>query len=475
MGLSINSQTPELGLLSIINQLNMRQSIAMERLATAKRVNRGSDDPAGLIAINAFNAEISAADAALSNAERADAMLNVADGAITQVSSLLTDIKSLVTQSAGDSTLTDEEKAANQMQIDSAIEAIDRIVGATTFNGQRLLDGSTAITTSMTSADAAKIRDVKVYTRPSGATTASLTVNVASAATKASTAAGGWVDMGGTNTTLSADTTLAITGKLGSATITIAAGATQANVMSAINDVAGLTGVSATASSTAIHLESQDYGEDATISVSVLSGDEDFVSGGDISQLTGTDAVVTVNGSNAGVDGTRAYWSGGGGYAVSFTLADNTTGTRTINVTAGGATFQLGTSTGSRSTIGISSLYSQALGAADIGYLSELKSGGSKDLSHDLAGASNVVTRAVSQVASTAARIGGFQAYEVKSAINTLTKTKEGLTDARGSIEDADLAAETANLSRYRTLMEVATNLLGVVTNQRQSLLSLLK
>jgi flagellin len=472
MALSINSQSPELGLLSILNMLNRQQSLTMERLATAKRVNRASDDPAGLIAISNFNMELSGVDAALGNANRADAMLNVADGAITQISSLLTEIKTLVTQSAGD-TLTEAEKAANQMEIDSAIDAIDRIVGTTTFNGERLLDGSAGVRTSMSGADAAKIRDVQVYTRPPGDTTASLTVNVTAAATRATTAESGWVDMSGDNVTLSAETTLSITGKLGSTSITLAAGSTQTDVIDAINEATALTGVSATASSTAIRLESQDYGSDSIISVSVLSGDEDFVGSGDISQIEGTDAVVTVNGASAGVDGTSAYWSGTG-YSVSFTLADNTTGTRTINVTGGGATFQLGTDSSTRSTIGIGSLYSQWLGKAGIGYLSELKSGGSKDLSHDIAGAAAVVSQAVNQVASTAARIGGFQAYEVKTAINVLSKTKEGLTDARGSIEDADLAAETANLSRYRTLMDTVTSLFKVASDQRQSILSLL-
>jgi len=473
MGLSINGQSPELRLLNIISKLSVQQSVAMERLATAKRVNRASDDPGGLIAIALFNSELAEVDAALGNAERADAMLNVADGAITQISSLLTDIQSLVTQSAGSSTLTEAERAANQAQIDSAIEAIDRIVGTTTFNGQRLLDGSMAIGTAMTGADATKIRDVKVYTRPADATSFSLAVNVASAATKASTAATGWVNMGGANTTLSAETTLSITGKLGSASVTIAAGADQSAVITAINDVTALTGVTATASSTAIRLESQDYGSDATISVSVLSGDEDFVSGGDIAQIAGTDAVVTVNGAAAAVDGRKGYWSGNG-YSVSFTLADNTTGSRTIQIAGGGATFQLGPGS-TRSTIGINGMYSWMLGEAGVGYLSELKSGGSKDLNQDVAGAASVIAKVVSQVAGTAARIGGFQTYEVRSAVNTLTKTREGLANARSVIEDADYAAETANLNRYRTLMDAATSLLGIVTEQRRDLLSLLE
>ncbi len=472
MSLSINYSAVDNSLLSILSRLNMQQSITMTRLATAKRINRAADDPAGMIAANMLSQEITATDAAISNASRADAMLNVADGAATQISSLVQEISALAVASAGNSSLTAAERAANQSQIDSAIEAIDRIVRTTTFNGKRLLDGSQAITTYMSGADATHIKDVDVSSRPATATNAAFTVNVSAAATRASTQSSGWVDMGGSNTTLSAQTTITVTGKLGATSIVLAAGSNQTQVMSAINFATGLTGVTATASGTAIRLESQDYGDDAFISVSVLSGDQEFVDRGNISKIQGTDATVTVNGAAAAVDGNKVYWSGGG-YAMSFTLADNTTGTRTITTTGGGATFQLGTDSSTQATIGIGGLYSFLLGQSGIGYLNDLKSGGSKDLNHDVAGAISIAKKALSQVTTAAARIGGFQKYQVESAINTLSKQKEGLAAARSEIEDADIAEETANLSRNRLLIDTVTSMFAVANSERRNILSL--
>lgn len=476
MALTITGQTSPLTLLAAISRLTRQQSQVSERLTTAKRVNHASDDPAGVIAISMFNSEIAGVEAALSNNERADAMLDVADGALAEISSLLTSISSLVSQAAGSTTLTDAEIAANQLQIDSAIESIDRIVRTTTFNGQRLLDGSAAIQTSLSAADAAKIKDVQVHARPSASTNGTLSINVTQAATKASTASTGWVDMSGANATLSAATTMTITGKLGSATVQIASGADQQDVIDAINEVTGLTGVVASASATtatAIKLESQDYGEDATISVQVLSGDADFAAK-EISQISGTDATVLVNGSPAGVDGTRVSWVGNG-YSVSFTLADNSTGTRTITVTGGGATFQLGSDSGTRATIGIPGLYSHLLGEAGTGYLSELKSGGAKELSTDVAGAASVISKVITQVSTTRARIGGFQKYQVQSSINALEAAREGLTDARSAIEDADLAAETANMNRLQLLLDTTISMLSVSNTRAESILSLLR
>ncbi len=59
-----------------------------------------------------------------------------------QVSSLLNDIRGLVVEAANSGALSDEEIAANQLQIDSSLEAINRIAQTTTFQGRKLLDGS---------------------------------------------------------------------------------------------------------------------------------------------------------------------------------------------------------------------------------------------------------------------------------------------------------------------------------------------
>ena len=69
-------------------------------------------------------------------------MIATADSALGQVSSLLNDIRGLVTETANDGALSDEQIAANQLQIDSSLEALNRIAQTTTFQGRKLLDGS---------------------------------------------------------------------------------------------------------------------------------------------------------------------------------------------------------------------------------------------------------------------------------------------------------------------------------------------
>ena len=79
---------------------------------------------------------------AITNTDRANQVIATADSALGQVSSLLNDIRGLVTEAANTGALSDDQIAANQLQLDSSLEALNRIAQTTTFQGRRLLDGS---------------------------------------------------------------------------------------------------------------------------------------------------------------------------------------------------------------------------------------------------------------------------------------------------------------------------------------------
>ena len=123
-------------LASAQNKLNT----ASLRLATFQRINSGSDDPAGLIATEALRAELVAFEAAERNAGRAAAAISVADSGLGQVSSLLNTIREKVLDSSSN-LISDAERAANQIEIDAALEAIDRIGNTTSLGGVNLLQG----------------------------------------------------------------------------------------------------------------------------------------------------------------------------------------------------------------------------------------------------------------------------------------------------------------------------------------------
>jgi flagellin len=302
--------------------------------------------------------------------------------------------------------------------------------------------------------------------------------------------------MGGASTVrTSGSTEVVVQGALGTTTLTIASSLTQAQVVAAINGATSQTGVSAIQTATSISLNSTTYGTDAFVAVEVLSGgvinSSYSTATGDgstandvqnVTKTTGTDATITINGQSAATDGLDVNYSANG-LSLSFTLGTDfgtgntgaTTSTSFTVMASGGATFQLGSTASTRSTIGIDSLAAYNLGGGNgTARLSELKSGGSADLNTDKALALTSIREAISDLASTRGRIGGFQKFQVGSAINSLQAVQTGLTEAASVIGDTDFAMATANLNRETVLIQSSIQLLGVANQQAAQILSLL-
>ncbi|MCP3904658.1 MAG: hypothetical protein GY715_13610 [Planctomycetes bacterium] len=117
----------------------------LERLATGKRINRGRDDPAGLITSENLRAALASLDAESRRLERADHVAATADAALGEISDLLVEAEGLVVANANEAALSPEEREANQMQIDAVVASVNRIASTAGFNGQRLLDGSLTV------------------------------------------------------------------------------------------------------------------------------------------------------------------------------------------------------------------------------------------------------------------------------------------------------------------------------------------
>src|SRR6185295_1600121 len=138
----INTNVQSLIAQRVLGQNNKSLNQSLERLSTGFKINRGKDDPAGLIASENLRSELKATNAAIGNANRADQVVNIAEGGLQEVSGLLTDLQALVTNTANTAGLSASEKSANQLQIDSILQTIDRIAAATSFQGQKLLNGN---------------------------------------------------------------------------------------------------------------------------------------------------------------------------------------------------------------------------------------------------------------------------------------------------------------------------------------------
>ena len=86
------------------NKMSLNKSL--ERLSTGLRINRGSDDPAGLIASNNLANELKGLNSAIGNSERADQVVGIAEGGLQEVSGMLEDLQGLITSSASSAGLS---------------------------------------------------------------------------------------------------------------------------------------------------------------------------------------------------------------------------------------------------------------------------------------------------------------------------------------------------------------------------------
>ena len=181
----INTNVTSLVAQQRLGRNNSDLQTALARLSTGLRINSAKDDPAGLIASENLRRDITVTNKAITNSERASQLIATTEGALGQVSNLLNDIRGLVTEAANSGALSDDQIAANQLQVDSSLEAIDRISQVTTFQGARLLDGSMDFLTSA-GVGFSTITDLNIDQANLGTTSSqSVAVDITQAAAKA--------------------------------------------------------------------------------------------------------------------------------------------------------------------------------------------------------------------------------------------------------------------------------------------------
>jgi flagellin len=133
------------------NQLRMSQSSlekSLERLSSGQRINKASDDAAGLGISENLKADIRSLAQAQRNANDGISMTQVAEGAMNEMQGIVGRMRELAVQ-ASNGTLGQDERGYIQTEFDQLVLEIDRISNVTEFNGTNLLDGTAASGLSM--------------------------------------------------------------------------------------------------------------------------------------------------------------------------------------------------------------------------------------------------------------------------------------------------------------------------------------
>ena len=114
---------------------------SLQRLSSGLRINSAKDDAAGLAISDRFTTQIRGLNQAGRNANDAISLSQTAEGALGEMSNNLQRIRELAVQSAN-ATNSSSDRAAIDLEVQQRLAEIDRIAGQTSFNGQKILDGT---------------------------------------------------------------------------------------------------------------------------------------------------------------------------------------------------------------------------------------------------------------------------------------------------------------------------------------------
>ena len=277
--------------------------------------------------------------------------------------------------------------------------------------------------------------------------------------------------------------TIELSGTRGTEILSFTAGTTFAQIATSVNDLTGVTGVSAIVSGGTLRLDSVDYGSEAFVSVKSINGDfvwgSDVVTSGVTSTDDGVNAGVLVNGQVGSTQGLQVDIRTAtldGRFHLDPAFAQSAT-TTSFDVTGGGSLFQISPEVSPLGQInmGLASVSSANLGNPVVGYLNTIKSGGVNAVNQgNYIAAEDILSEAINQIAVFRGRLGSLEKNQIRTNINSQQIALENVTASESVIRDADIAVEVSALTRAQILVQATQMTLGIANQQPQMALQLL-
>jgi len=497
MALTINTNVASLTAQRNLNTSQAAMQVSLQRLSSGLRINSAKDDAAGLAIVERFTSQVRGLNQAVRNANDGVSLAQTAEGALSQSSSLLQRMRELSIQSAN-ATNSATDRAALQAEVNQLKDELTRVAKLTTFNGISVLDGTYSNKNFQIGANANQTINVSIAGVAAtdlanyGVTAANTTANQGTgqaAAAAASLPAANVI----------AAQTLTVSGSSGTTTVAVAAGDSAYTVATNINSKTGTTGVTAKGYNEAtlsglsaagtVTLTLGSGSTTATVSAAVSTTDLTAL-GKAINDVTGTTGITAeVTGGSLKLiqaDGKDIQ-------LADFALSTNGTisvtglGGDAVTLTEAGGADTDSTVIGGSVTLASSAAYSLSSSVAntagsilDVGANTAVSSTAARVSAVDIgtvAGAQSaidVIDSALAKVSTIRADLGAVQT-RFELAINNLQTTAENLSAARSRVQDADFAAETANMTRSQILQQAGVAMLAQANAQPNSVLALLR
>jgi len=470
MSTVINTNLASLNAQRQLHSTSGQLATALQRLSSGLRINSAKDDAAGMSIAERMTTQVRGLNQGIRNIADGVSLAQTAEGGLESITNNLQRIRELAVQSAN-FTNTSSDRAAIQMEVAQLQEEITRVANQTSFNGQKLLNGSFTTATFQAGANVGETIDVSGISDARSTalgqyqgftSTQSITGSASATAKTVQVGSGPVVQLGSFNNDArllaAAINGSGVAGLTASANANVQTGSTstgtptatsytfslngvsfsvlgvcnattdRANMTNAINNVASTTGVSATdlGAGQGIRLTAAD-GRNITLTETTASSAGFFGLGG----------LVNANGLASSV-------------ALTYAAPQGVTGNVVFTNTG------MGTQTFTPATTGtlVSAVDLTSVAGANAAILS--------------------MDAALTSVNSSRARLGAAM-NRFEAAISAQRITAEAQSASRSRIEDADFAEETAALTRAQILQQSGMAILSQANALPQNVLSLLR
>lgn len=512
----INTNISALNAQRNLNKSQMAGHQAMQRLSSGLRINSAKDDAAGLAIASRMSSQITGLSQAARNANDGISMAATAEGTLGSISTNLQRIRELAIQSAN-STNSASDRSSLNAESTQLVAEITRQATSAQFNGLNLLDGSFLSQNFQVGANSnqtisiSSIADSRASNLGSNVLIADGTITGDALATNAGSTAN-------VNAVAVADATAAFTISTAnggtSSKVLYAVNSGASTIAAAINTAAAANGVTATATNSATLSGISDVG---VYTMGLFGGDTTALAAAAVPPTTAsitaritdvndlTNLVSAINGQQTATGITAAFTTSTSKSSITLSTADGrnigindflntTTPARTINFkgqttptatpaavlgadanndsSVATGTVKLTSNKGAITTTNAAATVFPVVGSntsafSAVSTLDLTTATGSQS-------AIDVVDAALAQVNASRGDLGAVS-NRFDSVISNLQATSENVSASRSRIQDADFAAESAELSRSQVLQQAGTAMLAQANQSTQGVMALLR
>jgi len=494
MVLRINTNIAAVNTARNLSETDRKLAESLERLSSGFRINRGADDPAGLVISEQMRGQIAGLNQAIANSEQAATMVQTAEGALTEANNTLIRIRELALHAANEGATDVKAQEADQIEVAAGLESIARIASQTRFGTRPLLDGSSGIS-GEAQGDGLTYVSSSQRTRSSGIS--GYPVVITQAPTQASLRG-----------------SAALTDKnVKNLTVSLFEGGKSVQVVATREDSPGsfFGRLKASVEQNGLAVDvvlrpdgtllvrHKTYGSKPTFQASssvpgVLGAEE----GGLQSATSGKDIQGTIGGERTTGEGEQLRGLVGNdnteGLVVSYVgtrqqVADGSSegGVRwerqiqagtagIVHVANNALAFQIGPNSGQRVTVALPAVSPRFLARrvdTESGFrnLEEINVGTAKKAQDAI----KIVDAAIDELTLARGQLGAFAKSSLQSNINTLRVTAENLMAAESTIRDTDVAKEVAEYTKRRIMLEADSALLAQANHTPSTVINLIR